>query len=155
MFLVLRRAALLFGLSVLAACASPHVEEAKASQTAIHRGETPELHALINKAAHDYGVPAALIHKVIQRESGYNPAARNGPYYGLMQILPGTAHTMGYSGPARGLLDAGTNLTYGVKYLRGAWLLSHGNYDTAIMWYAKGYYYEARRRGMLDQVGMR
>ncbi|MDE3027011.1 MAG: lytic transglycosylase domain-containing protein [Paracoccaceae bacterium] len=154
MFPVLRRAALVLGLSLLAACASPHVDEAKASQSEIHRGETPEIHALINKAARDYGVPAALIRRVVERESSYNPAARNGRYYGLMQILPGTAHTMGYNGPDRGLLDASTNLTYGVKYLRGAWLLSHGNYDTAMMWYARGYYYEARRRGMLAQVGM-
>ena len=41
----------------------------------------------------------------------------------------------------------------GVKYLRGAWLLSDGSYDTAVKWYASGYYYEAKRRG-IDEVDM-
>jgi soluble lytic murein transglycosylase-like protein len=47
------------------------------------------------------------------------------------------------------------NLKYGVKYLRGAWLLSDGEHDTAIKWYASGYYYEAKRRGMLVVTGLR
>ena len=121
----------------------------------LNAGETPELRALINQAAADNQVPASLIHRVVQRESGYNPAARNGPYYGLMQILPQTAQTMGYDGPASGLLDAETNLTYAVRYLRGAWLVSDGNEDRAVMWYAKGYYYEAKRRGLLAETGLR
>ena len=121
----------------------------------LHSGETPELRALINQAAADNQVPASLIHRVVQRESGYNPGARNGPYYGLMQILPQTAQTMGYDGPPSGLLDAETNLKYAVRYLRGAWLVANGNEDRAVMWYAKGYYYEAKRRGLLDEVRYR
>jgi len=53
------------------------------------------------------------------------------------------------------LLDAETNLQFGLKYLRGAWLLSDGDFDTAIGWYAKGYYYEAKRRGMLVETGLK
>ena len=121
----------------------------------LYSGETPELRALINQAAEDNAVPASLIHRVVQRESGYNPAARNGPYYGLMQILPQTAGTMGYQGPASGLLDAQTNLKYAVRYLRGAWLVADGSEDRAVMWYAKGYYYEAKRRGLLEETGLR
>ena len=85
----------------------------------------------------------------------YRPEARNGPYYGLMQILPQTARSMGYRGPDSGLLDAHTNLTYAVKYLRGAWLVSDGDEATAVQWYARGYYYEAKRRGMLRETGLR
>jgi len=92
---------------------------------------------------------------VIIRESTHNPQARNGPYYGLMQILPATARGMGYKGPDAGLLDADTNLQFAVKYLRGAWLLSDGSYDTAVKWYSRGYYYEAKRRGMLKETGLR
>jgi soluble lytic murein transglycosylase-like protein len=92
---------------------------------------------------------------VIQRESGYNPRARNGPYYGLMQILPQTAHTMGYRGAPEGLLDAETNMKYAGKYLRGAWLVARGNEDRAVMWYARGYYYEAKRMGLLKETGLR
>jgi soluble lytic murein transglycosylase-like protein len=142
-------------LLALAACASGPVPRAAEAPLGRVAGETPEMDALIARAAKSYDVPATLIHRIVRRESSYNPRARNGSYLGLMQILPQTARTMGYQGPDSGLYDAGTNLTYGVKYLRGAWLLSHGNQNTAEMWYAKGYYYEARRRGMLEQVGLR
>ena len=118
-------------------------------------GETAELDRLVAKYAKLYDMPESLIHRVIRRESGYNANARNGPYYGLMQILPQTARTMGYQGPPEGLLDAETNLKYAGKYLRGAWLLSRGSQDRAVMWYAKGYYYEAKRRGMLEETGLR
>ena len=137
----------------LAACGS---KQPPAQVTrGLYSGETPELRALINQAAAENDVPASLIHRVVQRESGYNPAARNGPYYGLMQILPQTAGTMGYNGPASGLLDAETNLKYAVRYLRGAWLVADGSEDRAVMWYASGYYYEAKRRGMLEETGLR
>ncbi len=121
----------------------------------LHPNETPELRVLINRYAALYEVPPTLVHRVVIRESTYRPAARNGPYYGLMQILPQTARTMGHRGAARDLLDAETNLKYAVKYLRGAWLLSDGSHDTAVHWYSRGYYYEAKRRGMLEQTGLR
>lgn len=121
----------------------------------LNAGETPQMRALVDKYAKEYDMPATLIHRIIKRESGYNPAARNGPYYGLMQILPQTAKTMGYKGAPAGLLDAETNLKYAGKYLRGAWLVSRGNQDRAVMWYAKGYYYEAKRLGLLKEAGFR
>ena len=142
----------LMALSLAGCGAKPRREDATRG---LYSGETPELRALINQAAAENQVPASLIHRVVQRESGYNPAARNGPYYGLMQILPQTAGTMGYDGPASGLLDAEINLKYAVRYLRGAWLVADGSEDQAVMWYAKGYYYEAKRRGIVDQVSYR
>jgi soluble lytic murein transglycosylase-like protein len=121
----------------------------------LYPGETAEIRALVNKMARQYDVPAPLIHRVIQRESDYRAHARNGPYYGMMQILPATARNMGFAGEDADLLDAETNLTYAVKYLRGAWLLSDGSYDTAVMHYARGYYYVARDRCMLVETGLR
>lgn len=108
---------------------------------------------LIAKYAGTYGVPESLIRRVIQRESGYNPGARNGPFLGLMQIRHDTARSMGYSGSAEGLLDADTNLRYAVKYLRGAWLVGGRNPDQAMRNYSRGYYYDAKRMGLLDEVG--
>lgn len=110
---------------------------------------------LIAKYADLYDMPESLIRRVIVRESGYNPRARNGPYWGLMQIRHDTATTMGYRGPASGLLDAETNLRYAGKYLRGAYLVADGNPDRAIRLYASGYYYDAKRRGMLEVTGLR
>ena len=99
-------------------------------------------------------MPVDLVQSVVIRESRHVPHARNGPYYGLMQILPQTAATMGYRG-AGGLLDAETNLKYGVKYLRGAWLVAGGDREDAVGWYARGYYYEAKRKGLLEETGLR
>ncbi|MAU48190.1 MAG: lytic transglycosylase [Yangia sp.] len=153
-----RRAGLLLILGALAACSSgPAREEAKPGRhdPPLYPNETPELRQLINKWSDHYEVPRPLVHRLAIRESTHTPTARNGPYYGLLQILPQTARTMGFQGEARDLLNADTNLRFGVKYLRGAWLLSNGSQDSAIGWYARGYYYEAKRRGMLVETGLR
>lgn len=125
------------------------------SNLPLYPNETPELRVLIDKYAVFYDVPVALVHRLAIRESTHRPWARNGPYYGLMQILPATARSMGHTGSAEDLMDAETNLKYALKYLRGAWLVSGGNMDAAIMWYARGYYYEAKRLGLLDETGLR
>lgn len=138
----------------LAACGSAPGDVASRAKP-LHPGETPELRAMINAKADANDVPRSLVHRVIQRESGYRPEARNGPYYGLMQIHPSTARQMGYRGADADLLDARTNLTYAVRYLRGAWLVSDGSEQDAVMWYARGYYYEARNRCMLVATGLR
>ena len=121
----------------------------------LYPNETPELRALIVKYATFYEVPVDLVQRVIVRESTHRPDARNGPYYGLMQILPQTARTMGFRGKPDDLLDAETNLMYAGRYLRGAWLVSDGDEATAVSWYARGYYYEAKRRGLLEETGLR
>ena len=102
-----------------------------------------------------YGVPLSLVRHVAARESGFNPNARNGPYWGMMQILPATARTMGYTGKPEGLLDPDTNLRYGVKYLAGAWLVSGGEPKKADHFYRVGYYYDAKRLGLLEESGLR
>ncbi|WP_226622035.1 lytic transglycosylase domain-containing protein [Alloyangia pacifica] len=151
-----RRACLSLVLLPLAACAAQQEDvEVTRFDPPLYPNETPELRASINRWSDHYEVPRRLVHRLAIRESTHTPEARNGPYYGLLQILPATARTMGFQGQPRDLLDADTNLEYGVKYLRGAWLLSNGNPDAAIGWYARGYYYEAKRRGMLVETGLR
>lgn len=127
----------------------------QATGVSLYPNETLALRALINQYADQNQVPRPLVHKVIQRESDYRPAARNGPYYGMMQILPATARGMGFSGPPAALLDAETNLKYAVRYLRGAWMVSDGDMDAAVMWYARGYYYEARDRCLLVETELK
>jgi soluble lytic murein transglycosylase-like protein len=147
-----RRLMILTAAAALAACGR---RPERVERSDLYPGETPEMRALIEKYAAIHEIPESLLHRVIQRESDYNPGARNGPYYGLMQILPQTARTMGYEGPPSGLLDAETNLQYAGKYLRGAWLVSGGDEDEAVRWYAAGYYYEAKRKGLLYETGLR
>ena len=139
----------------LAGCGRRNQPRPAAPAPALYPGETPELRALIEEYAVIHGIPTALLHRVIQRESDYRPGARNGPYYGLMQILPETARTMGHRGPPEELLDAETNLLYAGRYLRGAWIVADGDIDEAVQWYARGYYYEARDRGLLVETGLR
>jgi len=117
--------------------------------------ERGSLDGLIAHYASAYNVPESLVRRVIVRESGYNPAARNGPYYGLMQISHATARGMGYTGDASGLLDAETNLRYAVRYLAGAYMTAGGNHDRAVQLYARGYYYDAKRLGLLEKAGLR
>lgn len=109
----------------------------------------PELNGLIDKYATLYGVPKDLVHRVVHRESRYNPGAYSKGNFGLMQIRHATARSLGFQGPANGLLDAETNLKYAVKYLKGAWTVADKDKDAAVRLYAKGYYYEAKRKGLL------
>lgn len=117
--------------------------------------ETPKLRKQINKWADFYEIPRELIHRQAIRESTHRPWAHAAPYYGLLQILPQTARTMGHSGPAEELLEADVNLKYAGKYLKGAYLVSDGSIDGAMKWYARGYYYEAKRLGLLQETGLR
>jgi soluble lytic murein transglycosylase-like protein len=112
------------------------------------------LDRLIAHYAAAYDVPEALVHRVVRRESNYRPSAYNSGNWGLMQIRYATARGMGYTGKAEGLLDAETNLRYAVRYLRGAWLVAGGDHDQAIRLYARGYYYDAKRAGLLDETGL-
>ncbi len=92
-------------------------------------------------------VPEALVHRVIVRESKYHPhLVGRGGTIGLMQIKLPTARGLGYTGDAAGLRDPNTNLTWGVKYLAGAYRAANGDHSRAVRYYASGYYYAAKRQ---------
>jgi soluble lytic murein transglycosylase-like protein len=102
--------------------------------------------ALVATLANANGVPEVLVHRVIVRESRYQPhLVGRGGTIGLMQIKLATARGLGYGGDAAGLRDPETNLTYGVKYLAGAYRAANGNHDRAVHYYAGGYYGAAKR----------
>ena len=102
---------------------------------------------MVARHAQANGVPVELVHRVIVRESRYNPSlVGRGGTIGLMQIKLATARGLGYTGTAAGLHDPNTNLTYAVRYLAGAYRAAHGNADRAVHYYAAGYYYAAKRQ---------
>ena len=120
------------------------------------QAQSSSLDGLIAQHATANGVPVELVHRVVKRESNYNPGAvGRGGALGLMQIKHATARGMGYTGSASGLLDANTNLTYAVQYLAGAYRVAGGNQSRAVGYYASGYYYAAKRQGLTNAVAQR
>jgi len=110
-----------------------------------HAGKN-EYDAMIATHARANHVPEALVHRVILRESKYHPELiGHGGTIGLMQIKLATAKALGYAGDAQGLRDPDTNLTYGVKYLAGAYRAADGDHELAIRYFAAGYYDAAKR----------
>ena len=124
----------------LAAAATLFSADAKAQSRATYE-KMVAVHARANQ------VPEALVHRVIVRESKYHPdLIGRGGTIGLMQIKLATARGLGYQGDAEGLRDPETNLTYGIKYLAGAYRAAESNYDRAVHLYASGYYEVAKRQ---------
>jgi soluble lytic murein transglycosylase-like protein len=130
-------------LTVAAALAAPVIAEAGS-----------EYDALIAQHAQANNVPEALVHRVIIRESRYQPQlVGRGGTIGLMQIKLATARSLGYTGDAAGLRDPNTNLTYAVKYLAGAYRAANGDHARAIHYYAAGYYDVAKRQRLAYASG--
>jgi soluble lytic murein transglycosylase-like protein len=125
---------------------------AEPSSAPYRSAEQGALAAMASRHAQMNGVPESLVHRVIMRESRYNPRAVSRGNYGLMQIRLGTARAMGYTGSAAGLLDPETNMTYAVRYLAGAYQAAGGNPGRAVAYYASGYHGKAKRRAVSPQA---
>jgi soluble lytic murein transglycosylase-like protein len=131
-------------LACLAAIATLYLPQAALAQRA-------DYEAMVASHASANGVPPALVHRVIVRESRYQPRlVGRGGTIGLMQIKLATARGLGYTGDAEGLRDPDTNLTYGVKYLAGAYRAANGDHDRAVHYYAAGYYEVAKRQRLTE-----
>lgn len=97
------------------------------------------LKPVIARYASENGLPYELADAVVRLESRYNAGARNGPNMGLTQINFRTAQSLGFKGDAAGLLDAETNLRYGLKYLATAYKLAGGDTCGTILRYQFGH----------------
>lgn len=91
-----------------------------------------EVQGLIKAMAPAYGVPAWFALRIAHVESNYNPYARGAAgELGVFQLKCATAKGIGYRGNCSGLLDARTNVQYGLKHLSLALKSSGGNLKLA------------------------
>jgi soluble lytic murein transglycosylase-like protein len=104
-------------------------------QSAAGSAEGGEYEALIDQAAARYGLDPAVLHGLIQQESGFDPsAASSAGATGLTQLMPGTASSLGVANP----LDPAESIEGGARYLSEMMAQFGGNTADALAAYNAG-----------------
>jgi soluble lytic murein transglycosylase-like protein len=100
----------------------------KSRKAQVSPASTDRVVGLIKGLAPKYGVPVWFALRIAKVESGYNPNIRGAAgEYGVYQMKCATAKGIGFSGNCSQLLNASTNVQYGLKHLQMAMKLSNGN----------------------------
>jgi soluble lytic murein transglycosylase-like protein len=98
-------------------------------------GDGGEYDSVIEQAAERYGVDPAVLHGLIQQESGFDPSAQSSAgASGLTQLMPGTASSMGVTNP----LNPTESIEGGARYLSQLMSQFGGNTEDALAAYNAG-----------------
>ncbi len=94
-----------------------------------------EYEALIAQAAQRNGIEPAILHGLIQQESGFDPNSRSSAgAMGLTQLMPGTASSLGVANP----FDPAESIEGGARYLGKLMSEFSGNTTDALAAYNAG-----------------
>ena len=98
-------------------------------------GDSGEYDSVIEQAAERYGINPAVLHGLIQQESGFDPSAQSSAgASGLTQLMPGTASSMGVANP----LNPTESIEGGARYLSQLMSQFGGNAEDALAAYNAG-----------------
>jgi soluble lytic murein transglycosylase-like protein len=119
--------------ATMADSSSPTAAEGESAAGASADGG--EYDSVIEQAAERYGIDPALLHGLIQQESGFDPGAQSSAgASGLTQLMPGTASSMGVSNP----LNPTESIEGGARYLSQLMSQFGGNTEDALAAYNAG-----------------
>jgi soluble lytic murein transglycosylase-like protein len=115
-------------------------QQPKPAHSAPARMPKHEVLALVDRFAREHGVPVSFARAVVHVESSYNPRVTGSVgEIGLMQLKYDTARMIGFTGSRDELYEPATNLTWGMKYLAGAWKLGGKSPCGAVIRYQGGH----------------
>jgi soluble lytic murein transglycosylase-like protein len=96
---------------------------------------SPAIERIIAENARASGLDPALIEAVVANESGFDPMAHSSAgAEGLMQLMPGTAASLGVNDP----YDAAQNIWGGTRYLHALLRRFGGSLERAVAAYNAG-----------------